>query len=50
MLVGLRIAEIGENAIAHVLGDKTAIPLDRFGAAAVIGADDASQVFGIEPT
>ena len=28
MLVSVRIAEIGEHAVAHVLGDKTALLLD----------------------
>ena len=40
MLVGLRIAEIGEHAVAHVLGDEAAVALDQLRAAAVIGADD----------
>ena len=34
MLVRLRIAEIDEHAVAHVLGDETADALDGLGAAA----------------
>ena len=49
MLVGPRIAEIGQHPVAHVLGDKPAAALDDRGAAAVIGADDRAQVFRIEP-
>ena len=29
MFVGLRIAEIGEHAVAHVFGDETAVALDQ---------------------
>jgi hypothetical protein len=49
MLVRLRIAEIGEHAVAHVLGDETSIALDQARAAFVIGHDDAAHVLGIEP-
>jgi hypothetical protein len=49
MLVSLRIAEIREHAVAHVLGDKSAIALDEASAAAMIGADDPSKVLGVEP-
>jgi len=48
MLMRLGIAEIGEDAIAHILGDEAAVALDQFGAAAMIGADDPMQVLGIE--
>jgi hypothetical protein len=48
VLVRLRITEIGENAIAHVLGDEAAVALDQFGAAAVIGGNDAPQVLWVE--
>jgi hypothetical protein len=57
MLVRLRIAEIGEHAVAHVLGDKPAIALDEVGAAAMVAADDPTQILGssweesaVEPT
>jgi hypothetical protein len=42
------IAKIGEDAIAHVLGNKTTITLDQFCAASVVRADDCSQILGIE--
>ena len=57
VLVGPRIAEIGEHAVAHVLGDKPAAAPDHLGDAAVIGADHRAQILGssradsaVEPT
>ena len=50
VLVGPRIAEIGEHAVAHVLGDEATVAFDQFGATAVIGADDLPQLLGIEPS
>ena len=41
------IAEIGENAVTHILGDEAGIALDQFRAAAVIGDNDAPQVLGV---
>ena len=49
VLVRLRPAEVRQNAIAHVLGDVPAPALDHLGAAALIGADHATHVLGIEP-
>ena len=49
VLVGARIAEIGEHAVAHVLGDKPAGAVDDRGARAVIGADHRAQILGVEP-
>src|SRR5262252_3090770 len=49
VLVGPRIAEIGEYPVAHVLGDKTAGALDDRGNAAVVGADDRAQILRVEP-
>ena len=49
VLVGPRIAEIGEHPVAHVFGDKPAGAFDDRGDAAVIGADHRAQVLGIEP-
>ena len=49
VFVGLRIAEIGEHAVAHVFGDEAAVALDQLRAAAMIGADDLAHVLGIEP-
>ncbi len=49
MLVGPRIAEIGEHAVAHVLGDKPAAAPDHLGNAAMIGADHRAQILRVEP-
>ena len=49
VLVRLRPAEIGEHAVAHVLGDVTRPALDHLGAAFLIGADHLAHVLGIEP-
>jgi hypothetical protein len=49
VLVGPRIAEIGQHAVAHVLGDKAAAASDDLGDAAVIGADDRAQILRVEP-
>jgi hypothetical protein len=48
MLVGLRIAEIDQHPVTHVLGDETAETLDCLGAAAMVGADDRAQILRIE--
>ena len=48
VLVRLRIPEIDQNSVAHVLGDKPGEARDRIGDAAVIGADNLSQILGIE--
>jgi hypothetical protein len=44
----LRIAEIGEYAVSHVLRDETAVPSDQLRATSVIRSDDRTQVFQIE--
>src|SRR5208337_1428349 len=49
MLVGQRIAEIGQHPVPHVLRDEPAGLADEIGAAAVIRADDLAQILGIEP-
>ena len=49
VLVSLRIAEVGEHAVAHVFGDEAAVGRDEAGAAFVIGREDFSHVLGIEP-
>jgi hypothetical protein len=49
MLVRLGIAEIGQDAVAHILCHETAVALDQCGAAAMIGAHDPPQVLGVEP-
>jgi hypothetical protein len=43
-------AQVNVSAIAHVFGDEAPIPLDQLRAAAVIVADDAAWVLGIEPS
>ncbi len=48
VLVRLRIAEVDKQPIAHVLRDKVVEAGDRFGDAAVIGADHLPQILGIE--
>jgi hypothetical protein len=50
MFMRLGVAEIGENAVAHVFCDEAAIALDQFSAAAVISGNDAPQVLGVEPS
>ncbi|HKN29674.1 MAG TPA: hypothetical protein VJY34_18020 [Roseiarcus sp.] len=49
VLVRQRVAEIGEHAVAHVLGDEAAVAFDQARAAFVIGGDDPAHVLGIEP-
>src|SRR5262249_40215269 len=49
VLVRLRIAEIGEYAIARVSSDEPTRPGDLLGTAAVVGANDFPQVLSIEP-
>ena len=49
VLVGPRIAEIGQHPVAHVLGDKPAAAPDHLGNAAVIGADHRAQILRVEP-
>src|SRR5215472_5282641 len=48
VLVGARIAEIDENAVAHVLRDKSIEAADDIGDSAVIGGDDLAVILGIE--
>src|SRR5258705_13727446 len=50
VLVGLRIAEVANYAIAHVLGDKPARAADHLGAAMLIVTYDLSHVLGVEPS
>ena len=49
VLVRLRVAEIDQHPVAHVLGDKAVEAGDRLGDRAVVGADDLAQVLGVEP-
>ena len=49
VLVGVRKAEIGENAVAHEFGDETVIARDHARAGVLIGADHLPHILGIEP-
>jgi hypothetical protein len=44
----LRVAEIYQNAVAHVPGDEAVEPGDNFGDSAVIRGDHVTQILGIE--
>jgi hypothetical protein len=48
VFMGVRVAEIGENAVAHVFCDKAAKALQYLGDAFVVFGDDLTQVLGIE--
>ena len=48
VLVRLRIAEVGEHAVAHVLRDMAAPALDGSHHAAMVGADEVAHVLGVE--
>jgi hypothetical protein len=47
VLMGLRISEIDEDAVAHVLGHEPAITPDHLGHAALIGPDHLPEVLGV---
>jgi hypothetical protein len=47
--VRLRIAEINQDSVAHIAGDKPAKTLDDLCDAAMVSADDPAQILGIEP-
>jgi hypothetical protein len=47
--MGARVAEIDEDAVAHVLGDKAVIMPDRVTAAALIRRDHIAQIFRVHP-
>ena len=49
VLVRLRVAEVDEHAVAHVLGDEAVEAGHGLGDAAVIRSDHLAQVLGIEP-
>ena len=49
VLVGPRIAEIGEHAVAHILRDKPAGAFDNRGATSVVDADHRAQVLCVKP-
>jgi hypothetical protein len=47
--VRLRVAEIDQHTVAHVLRDKAVEPGDDLGDGPVIGGDDLAQILRIEP-
>jgi hypothetical protein len=47
--MGARVAEIDEDAVAHVLRDKAVVAPDRGTAAALKRRDDIAQIFGVHP-
>jgi hypothetical protein len=48
VLMGLRVAEIDENPIAHILPDKPGEAADRLGDTSVIRGDDLPEIFRID--
>ena len=49
VLMGARVAEIDENAVAHVLRDKAVVAPDRGTAAALKRRDHIAQIFWVHP-
>ena len=49
VLMRLRIAEIDQHPVTHVLGDKAGVLADGVGDTAVIGADQFPQILWIKP-
>jgi len=47
-LIGLRPAEIDQDAVAHVLGNKAFEPLYRLGDAPIISTDHLAQVLRVK--
>jgi hypothetical protein len=47
VLMRLGIAEIDQNAVAHIFGDKAGETADGIGDAAVVGADQLTQILRI---
>ena len=48
VLMGARIAEGDEQAVAEIAHDRAAVPPDDLGAGGTKGADDLAVIFGIE--
>ena len=48
ILEGARTAEIGQDPVAHELGDEPAEAADRAGGGILITADHAAKQFGID--
>ncbi len=49
VLMGARVAEIDQDAVAHVLRDKAVVAPDRRTAPALIRRDHIAQIFGVHP-
>jgi len=49
VFVGSRVAEIDQDAVTHILGDKALEPGDHFSDGTVVSGDDLAQILGIEP-
>ena len=49
VLMGMRIAEIDQHAVAEILRDGAVEAADQLGGTAVKGGDDGLQILGIEP-
>src|ERR1700724_132064 len=47
VLMGARVAEIDQDAVAHVLRDKAVVAPDRRAAAVLIRRDHIAQIFGV---
>ena len=47
VLVGLRVAEVDQDPVAHVLGDEAAEALHGLRDALLVGRDDLAQVFRV---
>ena len=50
ILMSVRIAEVDENTVAHVLCYEPAEALDRLGDALLIGRNDLAKVFRVHTT
>ena len=50
ILMRLRVTKVTKHAVPHVLGDEATGLGDLLSAAAMIGADDLTHVFGVEPS
>ena len=49
VLMRLRVAEIGKNPVAHILGEKPTKPGQHLGDRAIIRGDYLAQILGVEP-
>jgi hypothetical protein len=47
ILMGVRITEVDQNAIAQIFGHETAKPAHGFGDALLVGGNNLAQVLGV---